>query len=74
MTKHLKVTTQPRAIRAASRPSPDLRGVDCWSPVVVGHNGNGRGPRESSVPRRVVRLVNSLARVVLGLPFFATRG
>jgi hypothetical protein len=70
---HLRLAAQPNGTKLKD-PTPDLRGTACWRPVAVTLNGNGRVRRASAVPRQVVRLVRSLARVVLGLPLVASRG
>ena len=75
VTHHLRVTARPSAEGTTGHATPDLRGVDYWPPpLVVPPNVDGLTGREATLPRRFVRLVNSVARVVLGLPFFATRG
>jgi hypothetical protein len=71
VTEHLKVTAQPRDAPIGSHATPDLRRVDCWRPVVVTHNGNGRTGPVSVMRRRAVHLLNALVRVVVSAQSFA---
>ena len=66
LSEHRRATPNLRQARVASRPTPDLRGVEYRPIDVVRPVANGYRPRSSSLRRLVAGALHSIVRLTVG--------
>lgn len=70
LSAHRRATPELRVAWVASRPTPDLRGVEYRRIDVIRHVGDGHRPRVSFLRQLVAGVLHSLARVGIGFHSF----
>jgi hypothetical protein len=66
LSEHRRATPNLRQARVASRPTPDLRGVEYRPVRVVWPVTNGYRPRPSSLRQLVAGVLHSIVRLTVG--------
>jgi hypothetical protein len=67
LSEHRRATPGLRAAWRATRPTPDLRGVEYWRIEIVPNGANGHRPPVSFLRQLVAGVFNALTRVALRL-------
>jgi hypothetical protein len=74
LSEHRRATPELRAAWVASRPTPDLRGVEYRRIDVVGHNGDAHRPRVPVLRQLVAGVLDTLVRAAVGFHSFMASG